>query len=98
MARLSSNKRYILAITLGVVSFMATFYIAYAAFAQWTREQPAGVLGVAVEILGPGAMSLYTDEQLTNELTSNDLLEFSAPLLQPPLDNILHNLRAEREL
>lgn len=97
MARLK-GKRYLLAIMLGVAAFLATFFVVYAGFVQWSREQPTQVLGVSVQVLDPGAMKLYTDLQLTNELTSTDVLEFSVPQLQAPLDQFSTSLRPEREL
>ena len=87
MARLKS-KRYLLAAVFALAAFGANFAAVLAGVipVQWSREQPATVVGVAAQILPPESMTLFRDEGLTDELTPADNLQFRVILLQPPLD------------
>lgn len=79
------SKRYLLAVLLGLGGFLLAFAIVYAGTVQWSRSQPSKVVAVQVEVLPEGAMTLYTDSDLINELTSGDELQFGVLEFQPPL-------------
>ena len=48
-------KRYLVAVILAVVAFVAAFYVVFAGFVplQWGREQSAKVNGIEVGVLPP---------------------------------------------
>ena len=79
------RKRGLLAVGLAVSAFLATFYVAYAGIVQWSREQPATITTIAAVPLASSTMSLFQDAALTDPLTENEVLEFVAIALQPPL-------------
>ena len=84
MSRLKPKWR-LLAIVLGVSAFAATFYVAYAGIVQWSREQPAAFTAVLSASLPTSTMSLFQDAALTDPLTENEVLDFVATALLPPL-------------
>ena len=82
------RKRGLLAVGLAVSAFLATFYVAYAGIVQWSREQPASLTTIAAVPLPTSTMSLFRDAALTDPLTENEVLDFVAVALQPPLSGI----------
>ena len=84
------SKWNLLAIVLGISAFLGTSYVAYAAFVQWSREGHGTITSSPVDVLPPEAMTLFQDEELTDELLPDEVLEF-APVLefQPPLDGLI---------
>ena len=56
------RKRGLLAVGLAVAAFLATFYVAYAAIVQWSREQPATLTTIVAVPLASSTMSLFQDE------------------------------------
>ncbi len=87
MARLKS-KRYLLAAIFALAAFGATFAAVLAGVipVQWSREQPATVVGVAMQVLPPDSMTLFRNAGLTDQLNPADALQFAVPLLLPPLN------------
>ena len=79
------RKRGLLAVGLAVAAFLATFYVAYAAIVQWSREQPATLTTIVAVPLASSTMSLFQDEALTDPLTENEVLQFVLAQLAPPL-------------
>ena len=87
MARLKS-KKHLLAAVFALAAFGATFAAVLAGVipVQWSREQPATVVGVAVQVLPPDSMTLFRNAGLTDQLNPADALQFAVPLLLPPLN------------
>ena len=86
MARLKS-KKYLLAAVFALAAFGATFAAVLAGVipVQWSREQPATVVGVAVQVLPPDSMTLFrnaglTQISLTRQTPSNSLFLCSCRL------------------
>jgi hypothetical protein len=79
-------RRVVLVIAVGLAAFAASFSTAYAAFFQWSRQQPVKVVALDVTVLDPVKMKLFRDQALTLELTAATILELKVPKLKPPLD------------
>ena len=93
MSRLKS-KRYLTAVVLALSVFVASFYLAYAGVVQWSREQPSTVIIVDAVSLTSTAVTLFQDEELTDELTADEILVFQQLRFQPPLDEWYSNYAA----